>query len=126
MAAFPALAGESQAGVHSLLEVLAMHAGDELQVVNIRGPAVKKGEVLAPYKGEDRLASACADGDRVQPKSVDSHVRSRCRTRASRRQASLCLLAVEAAWGGEGISSQGGDRLEPCRLCQGSVHLWVP
>ena len=55
----------SQPGVHSLILLPAMHTGDELQVVNIPGPAVKKGKTLAPYTGEDRLASACADGDRA-------------------------------------------------------------
>ena len=39
-------------GVPSLNALPAMHTGDELQVVNIPGPAVKKGEALAPYKGK--------------------------------------------------------------------------
>ena len=69
MAAFPALAGESQPSVPSLLELPVMHTGDELQVVNIPGSAVKKGEAVAPYTGKDRLASACTDGDKVQPRN---------------------------------------------------------
>ena len=126
MAAFCALAGKSQPGVPSLLVLPAMHTGDELQVVNIPGPAVKEGETIAPYKGKSGWLLHVLTETAFSPGTVDSHVCSGCRTHTSRRQASLCLLAVEATWGGEGISSRAAQRLESCRLRQGRVHLWVP
>ena len=69
MAAFSALAGESQPGVPRSLELPVMHTSDELQVLNIPGSAVKKGETLAPYTGKDRLASACTMETESSPNS---------------------------------------------------------
>ena len=90
-------------GVPSLNALPAMHTGDELQVVNIPGPAVKKGEALAPYKGK-QMQPVLRAIDSTQDQTTEMSTGG-CRTRASERQASLCHPAMEAAWGGEGTSS---------------------